>query len=585
MNTNITLRKKLLIIVLPLVIIPLSLSISIAYHMTLKNHQKQSTAFINSILYQVSGNLDRYVKELNTLSTMVLTTEDVLNIMRRHQSETSKLPVTVDEQLALGGFYSLLMWDRKEIKGYFLFCDDGTLLGNTEYDVKNAWFHANEEWMREARKADGRLVFIPRNNPAYYTSTKEEVLSVARMIIDPVTFLELGFVKIDLFYQGVQNILYPNHQNTIQFFIYSNNNELLFPASLENRAFLPKENLVEIEGRDYLTTGITSANTGMEIYLLYPYNVLQKDAQKIQQVMQIVTFTFLILSIIICIWFSDKLTRPLRALYLDMKEFGKGDFSRRTQITNRDEIGTLSKGFNLMAERIQSLVRENYEIELNRRIAEVLLLQSQMNPHFLYNTLETISMSALNHDDLETSDIVARLGKMLRYSISIKKELVRLESEIRFCEDYLDLQILRLGNKLKYEISLGIELEDCLVPKLILQPFVENVIMHALGSSPVKIWIMAVVQWDKLLLLIKDDGIGMSKQHLNDIEKKMYSLEEEIKIIHNRTNCGGIALRNVHQRLRLLYGQNNGVSVVSSPNEGTVFIMSMPLIWDEEDNQ
>ena len=106
-----------------------------------------------------------------------------------------------------------------------------------------------------------------------------------------------------------------------------------------------------------------------------------------------------------------------------------------------------------------------------------------MNPHFLYNTLETISMSAMNHDDLETSDIVAKLGKMLRYSISQRKELVKLSAEVQFCEDYLDLQVMRLGKQAAIRITLNAELEDCLVPKLILQPFVENVVMHSLANS------------------------------------------------------------------------------------------------------
>ncbi|WP_334137444.1 sensor histidine kinase [Muricomes intestini] len=585
MNTSLTLRKKLLSVVIPLIIIPLSLSVAIAYQMALKNHQKQSELFINSILHQVSGNLDRYVRELNTLSTMPLTTEGVLNILRRHQDRDDVKPITIEEQFALGGFHSLLMWDRKEIKGYFLYCRDGTLLGNTEFDVEKTWSAADETWMAEAREANGKLVFIPRGNPTYYLFAREDVLSVARMIIDPITFRELGFVKIDLFYQGIRNILYPTHQNMIRFYTYSHNNELLFPASLEDEAFIPKGNLVEIEGVDYLAAGSTSATTGIEMYLLYPYDVLQKDAHEIQRALIIITVAFLVLTIIVCVWFSDKLTRPLRILYSDMKEFGKGDFTRRTLVMNHDEIGTLSKGFNRMAERIQSLVRENYQIELNRRIAEVLLLQSQMNPHLLYNTLETISMSALNHDDIETSDIVAQLGKILRYSISIKKELVRLGSEIRFCEDYLDLQILRLGNRIKYEVSLDVELEDCLIPKLILQPFVENVIMHALGSAPVKIWILAIVQWDKLLLIIKDNGVGMSPEHLQEIEEKMNSPEENTTKVYDGTSHGGIALRNVHKRIQLLYGPDNGVSVVSSPSKGTVFLICMPLMWREEENE
>lgn len=577
-----SLRRKLLQAVLPLIIVPLVLSIAVTYTMTVNRQQAQSRSFMSNILEQVSGNLDRYMRDLNVLSMMPLAEESILDILRNRVNSGPRF-ITMEERLAVSRFHAALMYERSEIQGYLLFALDGTLLASTEHDVKSAWRLQEEGWMEAARKAEGRLVFLPRNIPAYYTSTSEAVLSVTRMILDPSSFKEIGFVKIDLNYDGFRKILYPQDNQLTRFFVYTNTNEMIYPNTLEREAFLPKGNLLEIDGTDYLASSITSSYSGITVYLLYSNDVLQKDARDIQRVMVSISLGFLLLSIVVCVGFASHLTKPLRALRKDMLAFGKGDLSLRTQSQSNDEIGILSSGFNDMAQRIQTLVRENYQIQLNRWEAEVLLLQSQMNPHFLYNTLETISMSAMNHDDLETSDIVARLGKMLRYSVSVQKELVKLRAEVQFCEDYLQLQALRLGGKLQYEINLAAELEDCLVPKLILQPFVENVVMHALGQEPVHVWIVALVQWDRLLLLIKDNGVGMTGEQCRLIQERMYAEETPWQGSPEGLSQGGIALRNVHQRIQLLYGSDYGVSILSSRPGETLFLVSLPLLWTEGD--
>ena len=578
----ISLRSKLLQAVLPLIIIPLVLSIAVAYTMITQRQHEQSRVFMENLLDHVSSNLDRYVRDMESLSMMPLVEEDILDILRARMDSEPRY-ITVNEQLTVSRFHAALMYERSEIKGYLIFCMDNTLLANTEYDVRSTWISEQESWMETARAADGALVFLPRNNPDYYLSTRGEVLSVSRMIVDPLTRQELGFVKIDLYFDGFRSILYPGDDNEMRFLVYTDTNERLYPSSLEKEAFIPKGDLLEIDGMDYLAASVTSASTGITVYLLYPNEPLLKDAKDLQRVMVIISLVFLLLSIAVCIWFSGRITRPLRTLHQDMLSFGGGDLAMRTKSQANDEIGTLSDGFNDMAGRIQTLVRENFQIELNRREAEVLLLQSQMNPHFLYNTLETISMSAMNHDDLETSDIVAKLGKMLRYSISQRKELVKLSAEVQFCEDYLDLQVMRLGSKLQYEITLNAELEDCLVPKLILQPFVENVVMHSLGEQPVRVWIVALVQWDQLLLLIKDDGVGIADEKRKSIEERMYAEETLGGSDYEGLPGKGIALRNVHQRLRLLYGEPYGVDILSTEERGTVFVISLPLTWIEDD--
>jgi two-component system sensor histidine kinase YesM len=577
----ISLRKKMQLMILPLIVIPLLISITITYHVFMKSQEEQSRSFMENTLAQVTSNLDRYTKELGSLSLMPILSEELLNILRARASAEHATFIKTEEKLVLSRFMVSLMIERDEIMGYMLFSNDGMLFSTSNKEVSTQWQLKDEKtWMSIALQGDGRLVYLPPNYPRYYTNMKESVVSVARRIIDPITFDEVGYVKIDLTQEGFRKILYPVGEEKTLFFVYNKNGQRIYPQDMQE-AFILKGNKLEYKGNNYLVSSKTSDYSGISVYVLYPYNELQKNANQIIRVMLTISITSLILSILSSIYFAKRITKPIRILKEVMQRLSAGDFSVRSLIEERDEIGELSIGFNSMAEKIQILIKEQFQLEIKEKEAEILVLQSQMNPHFFYNTLETISMVAMNNDDLETSDLVSKLGKMMRYTISTQSGHVYLETEIQFVEDYLDLQVKRLGGKLKFHIDLDSELESCLVPKLILQPFIENIIIHAIKDKPVNVKIIATVQWEDLILAIKDDGVGMSQERQNEIQKIMYDKtvgQENDK--NYEITSGGIALRNVHQRIQMIFGVPYGVTISSKENKGTTFILRLPLTWD-----
>lgn len=578
----ISLRKKMQLMILPLIIIPLLLSIAVTYHVFMKSQEEQSRSFMNNTLAQVTSNLDRYTKELGSLSLMPILSEEILNILRKRASGEQATFMKTDERLVLSRFMVSLMIERDEIMGYLLFSNDGMLFSTTNKEVSTQWLLEDEKsWMSIALQGDGRFVYLPPNYPQYYTNMNEPVVSVARMIIDPIAFEQVGYVKIDLTQEGFRKILYPDGDEETLFFVYNNNGQRIYPQNMQE-AFIFNGNMLEYKGNNYMVSSKTSDYSGISVYVLYPYNELQKNANQITRVMLTISITSLILSILSSIYFAKRITKPIRILKEVMQRLSAGDFSVRSSIENRDEIGELSIGFNSMAEKIQILIKEQFQLEIKEKEAEILVLQSQMNPHFFYNTLETISMVAMNNDDLETSDLVSKLGKMMRYTISTQSGHVYLETEIQFVEDYLDLQVKRLGGKLKFHIDLDSQLESCLVPKLILQPFIENIINHAIKENPVNVKIIATIQWDDLILAIKDDGVGMSQERQNEIQKIMYDKTfGQGKDKKYGDTSGGIALRNVHQRIQMIFGVPYGVTVSSEENKGTTFIIRLPLTWDE----
>lgn len=577
-----SLRKKMQLMILPLIAIPLLLSMAVTYRVFMKSQEEQSRTFMNNTLAQVTSNLDRYTKELGSLSLMPILSEEILNILRERAPGEQATFMKTDEKLVLSRFMVSLMIERDEIMGYMLFSNDGMLFSTSNKEVSTQWLPEDETtWMSIASHGDGRLVYLPPNYPQYYKNMNEPVVSVARMIIDPITFERVGYVKIDLTQEGFRKILYPDGNEATLFFVYDKNGQRIYPQNMQE-AFILKGNMLEYKGNNYMVSSKTAEYSGITVHVLYPYNELQKNANQITRVMMIISITSLLLSILSSIYFAKRITEPIRELKEVMHHLSAGDFSIRSSIENTDEIGELSKGFNSMAEKIQILIKEQFEMGIKEKEAEILVLQSQMNPHFFYNTLETISMVAMNNDDLETSDLVSKLGKMMRYTISAQSTYVYLETEIQFVEDYLDLQVKRLGDKLKFHIDLDSELESCLVPKLILQPFIENIINHAIKGNPVNVKIIATIQWEDLILVIKDDGAGMSQERQNEIQKIMYdkTFGQGSDKKYGNTS-GGIALRNVHQRIQMIFGVPYGVTVNSKENKGTTFIIRLPLTWDE----
>ena len=200
-----------------------------------------------------------------------------------------------------------------------------------------------------------------------------------------------------------------------------------------------------------------------------------------------------------------------------------GTFNIRADIQTHDEIGQLTERFNTMVEEINKLVKEVYEVRLQEREAELIALQSQINPHFLYNTLETINMMALDKKDTKLSDIVTSLGRLLRYTVDKQEKPVSLKDEMVFVESYIQIQSFRMGDKLNMEMYIDPSFESCQVPKLILQPFIENVIEHAVDTNPVTVKLRVSVQEDDLILTIQDNGLGMDDKTISFLEEHMYA--------------------------------------------------------------
>ncbi|MEG0144749.1 MAG: sensor histidine kinase [Clostridia bacterium] len=287
----------------------------------------------------------------------------------------------------------------------------------------------------------------------------------------------------------------------------------------------------------------------------------------------------IILSIGLCVLFGFfysliqryYVLNPITALSREMTRVKDGDFNVRLQIATDNELGQLSHLFLDMTSRIESLIKTVYQIRLKEREAELKALQMQINPHFLYNTLDSIYWLAYKNRDYAVSEQIAALSDMFKHALNSGNETTTIAEELHHMEQYLFIQKNRLGERIRLEVQADPSLMACRIMKLILQPLVENAVVHGLEARRQggTIWITIARQDEMLCLTVRDDGVGA------DAQRVMRHLEAD----EGESGETIFALKNIYERLKMRFGAQASMQFQSVPDEGTTVVICFPIVW------
>ena len=289
-----------------------------------------------------------------------------------------------------------------------------------------------------------------------------------------------------------------------------------------------------------------------------------------------------VMACIVCsIVYSRAVSRPIRKLSDEMKTITLNEYSVTLLESREDEIGILQDSFNHMIERNKELIAQQYQTQIEKRNAQLRALQAQINPHFMYNTLQVIGGMALDKDAPEIYSITLALSDIMRYSLNFSKEMIHLSEEIKYLQSYVMIQNERFGGKVHLVLDLAPETQQCLIPKLILQPLVENSFEHGLLDKEGQ-WLISVAselsESNELVIYVKDNGIGFDHTRLEQIRKTIN--QDTTQALKSGSHIG---LANVHARIRLRsQSENHGLVIHSTPMEGTTITVRMPAKWEGE---
>ncbi len=428
--------------------------------------------------------------------------------------------------------------------------------------------------MQRAGEAGGGTVWIfpDDKDPALisardirsYTNTNFDLLYLGTLIIridlDSIV-RKLAVGEGELYVLSGSDIVYPRKPS-------------FDPSRIQDRLTSRTGYFTEsVAGETLFISHSRSALTGWTYLNLTPYNQI---FERVLFIKKLVVIVFVAIFAAVILWgirFSRSLTRPIEDLIGRMKLAEKGNFAEANLIEGdnvpvaMDEIGLLQRTFRLMVERINTLIHENYANQLLIKETEFKALQAQINPHFLYNTLESINWIAKMNKQTQISQMVEALGLLLRNSVSIKEPIVSLAEEIEIVQSYLTIQKFRFEERLAFSLEIPERYGNLPIPKLTLQPLLENAIQYALEPSigVCTITIRSYETENSLNLTVEDDGPGMPADTLARLRSGTL-----------QTNGKGIGLLNIDERIKISFGDGYGVQVESRPGYGTRVTVRIP---------
>jgi two-component system sensor histidine kinase YesM len=426
-------------------------------------------------------------------------------------------------------------------------------------------------------------------NNVFIADNKNPKIAMVRSIIDTNTLEESGLMLICINTSFIQN-LYSTDFNTKNsgIFLLDNYNKIITQSDAENilhngeniQSILPyihdkkSYNTIWINGEKYLTTFSKVSKSDWTIVSMTRESTLFHNLRSIMFITLAVIISCFVMSFLISIFLSSKVTQPINQLLSSMKKAKEGNFREKVNFKYTDELGMLVYEYNDMIDNIKTLIDKVYKLQLKEKEAELKALQAQINPHFLYNTLDMIFWKAEKSNQQEISDMIYALSHLFRITLSKGNEFIPVKSEKDFIEHYLLLQSKRYRDKLIYDIDISDDISNYLIPKLIIQPFVENSIIHGTEAdndlSIIKI--TGCLSNNYLDFTIEDNGKGIDEDTMNSLIQS--SINQERK---NTNFQKGYAIGNVNQRLSLYYSDDYKLNIISRINEGTKVELSIPI--------
>jgi two-component system sensor histidine kinase YesM len=601
---NLSIKYKILIFFYSIVFL-VSLSFGIYSTSTSEKYviNKVSSANLN-VVKQLSSNLSLIQKDIVDISTYLCIDSDIQASL--NEDNKLKKPVSngnlpyksnsinfIINIIASKSYIScLFLYSNNDSPYYYEFTDMST-------GVKAQSVIRNSSVYKTAVNLKGAPFWFPmlEQNNTFIQNSNYPKIGVCRIIKDFATFKQNGFLVIGLNESVIGNMCKNNIQNGKEGIIIADaagniishvGTNFYGEDYRKKKYFLQAQNNKEgsivdsINGKDFLISYSTVGEDWKAIYAV-PMDIIKNEINSVKTYTIFIVFISLLFSFPLILLTSSLLTSPIKKLLKSMKHFQLGNFDEKVQFLYNDEIGQLGKGYNNMVISIKELIDKAYVLQIKEREAELNALQAQINPHFLYNTLDTIFWKAESNKDQEVSEMVYSLSKLFRLSLNRGSGTTLVSREKELIEHYLLLQKIRFKNNLSYDINIEPGILNHTIPKLILQPFVENSILHGIEGKENggTVCISGKLETTLLKFTIEDDGIGMTEEKLQNLLYPDNGKAQEVS-----ESSGGYAIRNVMERLELNYGDKFSLDIASTPGKGTKVEFLIPATLcskDEED--
>jgi Predicted signal transduction protein with a C-terminal ATPase domain len=472
-----------------------------------------------------------------------------------------------------------LIFQNDFVNGIFIFTPSGENIGygyGSDIDISLGYEPFHDQWYKNTLKLQGKI-FISDYTKKSFIINSQPSISFSRAIYDVTTKEFLGVLLIDCSPQVFRTTNTEKLTDTISIFVEKDDGKILY--SNQNAKKIPDLKALKTENANIEVQTRHSDWLPIKTVAYVNYSKLYNQFGLTRNMIIIISLLCIIAFIILSIVFSISLTSPI--LYLKnimSKHHPHPLVTEEKYLNSNDEIGVLFNEYNSMIEEINVYIKENYQNKLIILDSQMRALEAQINPHFLYNTLETMN-SIAEIEGVESISVMSlALGNMFRYSIKTKGELVSVEEELNHVKDYLSIERIRYGEMLNYNFVIDKNILKLRILKLILQPVVENAIKHGYTNtvSSANIIISGLIEGNLIRLKVADNGIGMSIDKIAEINELLAKPPKFSEL--GQRSKESVGLKNIHSRIQLYYGTEYGLSVQSNEGIGTTITILLPNI-------
>lgn len=590
-------QNKLMLSYLLACIIPLLIVSVFIFHQSAKGLEESSQEFASLYTSQIKSSLNEFIKEYDKITKSVLVENELIYRL----GEGSSIPMNeeVNQRVAVQQLLMRVSLLKSEIGTVMLVSRD-----NSVYQYTTTTSRVDEsrllsqDWYNQLRNSDQTFFISGLHDRSYYEDKGAgAVVTVGRVLfnskgayagmllidLDPFTLLQLEHEFLQARDKYGISVIISNDRREIVYHSEAASGRITWEQVLHSEFDLTGDRAHE----DRIILSEHTAQGELFIKTEIPRSRLLQKINQMKGLTMIVITTSCLIIFLISLWLSYTITRPIKALRRSMKQAEVGQYLPIQKEQTSDEIGSLVYSYNKMIITIKTLIEEVYVAEIKQRQAKFLALQNQINPHMLYNTLESIRMKALVKDDEDTAGMIKILARMFRLTLGKEGRHHSIKHELEYTGNYLQLQNIRFDDMFTLSVNMPDEMLECSIIPLVFQPIVENSINHGFAGYSQALCISIEGSWTEngeVLIRISDNGSGMSSEKWKELNSLLEQAASNRYSLENQNDHGenGLGLINIAERIKLHYGDTYYIKVLSGIENGTTIEIRIPGISKPE---
>lgn len=580
-----SIRSRLLAMLAVFIIVPYFISVLAIYISTKEKAEKNAYRNMEEQVQKGSEDAGRYLQDMVNLPFILYLNPDLFRIFERgFESKIYTNQLEVDKSFLS---FSLTRSEMRQVRFFIAKGSDTFTVSNAKVGTRkqrpDLW---NSPSFQQLLKSDSYYLIEPPHSLEEYGgsgltagSGQAMVVTIHHKVTDILSNEFLGVVSMDIDLSGFAQICNRFYMAGKDLVVLTDDNGNVIYASDQRwlgKPFTPSAAMSQ--GDIAISKPLPTEFGQWHLVKVTSSDDLYRDVRQTAYSSAFIGVGVVILGLLMIGYISYKITRPIKQLSQKVRSIEGGNLGVRFDDGGKDEVGHLEKHIKQMMERINRHIEKEYRLEIENKTNQYRAMQSQINPHFLFNALQSIGAVALRSESPQVYQLVTSLSKMMRYTIRMGK-WATVRSEVDYVKDYLVLQKERFRVDLHYTISMEESVLDIPVPTMILQPLVENFFKHCFeeGHYDSHLTLRGFKEQEHVILIAENDGPGLSNEELSRLRKKIYEPGN-----HNAASYERIGLKNIHERLVLNYGSSAGLKVDSGDGRGFAVTLTIPLQPKEE---